>query len=137
MDTRVSLQEIDHEDVTFINPFNLKTRKFKVGQWIDLKDTIDQWLEAQVLIVEENRIFVHYNGWGRRWDEWIQTDSPRIATFRTYTVGMHRSDFMSPSPSNDPDAELQLPQIDTAEIAMEAGKLMEETALMMYEFARL
>lgn len=98
-----------------------------------------------MLIVEENRIFVHYNGWGRRWDEWIQTDSPRIATFRTYTVGMHRSDFMSPSPSNDPDAELQLyhecslssPQIDTAEIAMEAGKLMEETALMMYEFARL
>lgn len=59
-----------------------------------------------MLIVEPHAIFVHYNGWGRRWDEWVSKDSPRIATFRTYTVGSAHCDFMSPTPNNDPDADL-------------------------------
>lgn len=37
--------------------------------------------------IKDNMVFVHYNGWGRRWDEWIDIDSNRIAIFRTYTVG--------------------------------------------------
>jgi hypothetical protein len=31
----------------------IKVRKFFVGQWIDVKDTVAQWLEASVLQVEE------------------------------------------------------------------------------------
>ena len=29
---------------TFINPFNFSNRKLQLGQWIDVKDTIDQWV---------------------------------------------------------------------------------------------
>ena len=66
--------------------YDFSKRKLVIGQWIDVKDTIDQWLEAEVINVNESQVYVHYNGWGRRWDEWIDMNSPRIAAFRTYTV---------------------------------------------------
>lgn len=44
---------------------NPTRRRFFVGQWIDVKDTVNQWLEATVMnIMEaEQKMFVHYNGW--------------------------------------------------------------------------
>lgn len=46
---------------------NVPDRQFYAGQWIDVKDTVQQWLEATVMTVDQNRrlIFVHYNGWYR------------------------------------------------------------------------
>ena len=42
-----------------------ENRRFHVGQWIDVKDTVSQWLEATIVQVDEEgkRVFVHYNGW--------------------------------------------------------------------------
>lgn len=65
-----------------ITGFDFTKSKLEVGQWIDVKDTIDQWLEAQVIRVRNNQAYVHYNGWGTRWDEWIDFSSPRIAQFK-------------------------------------------------------
>lgn len=41
------------------------TRKYFVGQWLDVRDTVNQWLEATVMIVDnhQERLFIHYNGW--------------------------------------------------------------------------
>jgi uncharacterized ubiquitin-like protein YukD len=41
------------------------TRQFFVGQWVDVKDTVNQWLEATIMEVDQDqrRVFVHYNGW--------------------------------------------------------------------------
>jgi hypothetical protein len=41
------------------------TRKFYVGQWLDVKDTVNQWLEATVMDINagEQKLFIHYNGW--------------------------------------------------------------------------
>jgi len=76
-------------------------RRFFVSQWVDVKDTVNQWLEATVMEVddEQERIFVHYNGWPTRWDEWLPASSPRVAPFRTRTtnVTIHSS---SPAPTN-------------------------------------
>jgi len=30
-------------------------------------------------------LLIHYNGWPRRWDEWVRSDSPRIRPFRSRT----------------------------------------------------
>lgn len=40
-------------------------RRFFVGQWVDVRDTVHQWLEATVMDTNETerRLFVHYNGW--------------------------------------------------------------------------
>jgi hypothetical protein len=42
-----------------------RDRHYFVGQWVDVKDTVSQWLEATVMEVDEaeRKIFVHYNGW--------------------------------------------------------------------------
>ena len=54
-----------------VQAFNYSKRRMVVGQWIDVKDTIDQWLEATILEIKDDQIYVHYNGWAPRWDEWI------------------------------------------------------------------
>lgn len=48
------------EELTeYISPFNFSERKLKIGQWIDVKDTIDQWLEAQVIKVKNDQVYIH------------------------------------------------------------------------------
>lgn len=44
-------------------------------------------------------MYVHYNGWPVRWDEWISWDSPRVAPFRTRT--MHTSNTSNTLSNHD------------------------------------
>lgn len=62
--------------------------QYHQGQWLDVRDTVAQWLEATVLDVDHTarRLFVHYNAWPSRWDEWIDFGSPRLAPFRSRTL---------------------------------------------------
>ena len=90
-----------------IVPYDFSKAKYEVGQWVDVKDTIDQWLEAQVIQVRNNLALVHYNGWGTRWDEWIEFSSPRIAPFKTYTMQSSSSVFLSPYPHVPCDANVE------------------------------
>lgn len=48
--------------------------------------------------MQGEQVYVHYNGWGRRWDEWIDMNSTRIAPFRTHTVQSAYSMYLSPNP---------------------------------------
>lgn len=68
------------------SPFRQAERDYELGQWVDVKDTIDQWLEAEVIDKQGPQVLVHYNGWGARWDEWLPCDSPRVSFFRSRTV---------------------------------------------------
>ena len=81
-----------------------KKRRLIKGQWVDVKDTINEWLEAQVIDVKDNKAFIHYNGWGNRWDEWINMDSDRIQIFRSHTTQNTLFNYLSPFPSTKPDA---------------------------------
>eukprot|EP00511_Aplanochytrium_stocchinoi_P011638 CAMPEP_0204867678 /NCGR_PEP_ID=MMETSP1348-20121228/23733_1 /ASSEMBLY_ACC=CAM_ASM_000700 /TAXON_ID=215587 /ORGANISM="Aplanochytrium stocchinoi, Strain GSBS06" /LENGTH=763 /DNA_ID=CAMNT_0052020245 /DNA_START=120 /DNA_END=2411 /DNA_ORIENTATION=+ len=62
-------------------------RKFITGQWVDVLDTVNQWLEATIMNVSSDgrRVHIHYNAWGERWDEVLDANSNRIAPFRTKT----------------------------------------------------
>lgn len=66
-----------------LNVASRTRRYFVVGQWIDVLDTIEQWLEATIVRTDREFVLIHYNGWPQRWDEWLHVDSPRIAPFRT------------------------------------------------------
>ena len=33
--------------------FDFRSRQFEIGQWVDVKDTVDQWLEAQIIGLRE------------------------------------------------------------------------------------
>jgi hypothetical protein len=34
-------------------------------------DTVNKWLEATILVIRDEFVFIHYNGWGSNWDEWL------------------------------------------------------------------
>ena len=83
------------------NCFNINKRKLVLGQWIDVKDTVYEWLEAEVIDINEEKkeVFVHYNGWGARWDEWLPMDSDRIMPFRFHTRQLTALHTLSPYPN--------------------------------------
>ena len=41
-----------------MNCFNLDKRILVKGQWVDVKDTVEQWLDAQVMEVSEDNKMV-------------------------------------------------------------------------------
>lgn len=88
---------ISLSDSTFEN----STRKYFMGQWVDVKDTVNQWLEATILDINEpdGQVYVHYNGWPSRWDEWISVDSARLAPFRSRTRHVPNSNQTLPNPN--------------------------------------
>lgn len=90
-----------HRDFSSLHSaFDLGKRQFRLGQWVDVLDTVNQWLEAQVVEVREadQMVYINYNGWASRWDEWLECSSPRIELFRTYTKQGVYSAMQSPVP---------------------------------------
>ena len=90
-----------------IEAFDFSKSTYEVGEWVDVKDTINQWLEAQVIKVQNNKAYVHYNGWGARWDEWIEFSSPRMRNFKTYTLQTPLSFSVSPYPAIPCDSNIE------------------------------
>jgi hypothetical protein len=41
------------ENYKNIQQFKISERKYEIGTWLDVKDTIEQWLEAQVMNVND------------------------------------------------------------------------------------
>ena len=54
-------------------------RDLTVGSTIDAKDKSQLWYEAVIKNTNDNdELFVHYMGWGTKYDEWISRSSDRI-----------------------------------------------------------
>ena len=80
---------------------------FKVGQWVDIKDRYDTWIEGQITAINNNRIKVQYMGMPPNMNEWLEKKSERIALFRTYTSQKNLKNFYSlyPNKSNEYNRE--------------------------------
>jgi len=102
-----TIKNIFTTNETSMNP----TIDYKIGQWIDAKDNLDQWIEAQVMDIKENKIFIHFFGWGNTFNEWINKDSPRLALFRTYTLQSPFTKYYSPFPNKKEDGGLILTNV--------------------------
>jgi len=81
---------------------NLNTN-FKVGQWIDLRDRFDNWIEGQITEKRDHQIKVQYIGMAINMNEWLDTSSERIAPFRTYTIQKNLKNFFSLYPNKSPE----------------------------------
>ena len=103
-------KEKNYEEDFKMNCFDLNKRILAKGQWVDVKDTVDQWLDAQVIEVsDDNKMAkIHYNHWSTRWDEWINTNSPRIMPFRYHTRQSTLTNYHSPFPNKKPDMGVTL-----------------------------
>ena len=75
---------------------------YKVGQWVDIRDRYDNWIEGQITGISNNRIKVQYMGMAPNMNEWIEMKSERVALFRTYTSQKNLKNFYSlyPNKSN-------------------------------------
>ena len=88
------------------NIYNINNLRLKVGQWVDVQDLTQQWLEAQVLDLRNERAYIQYFGMSTSWNEWININSSRIAGFRTYTTQSPYNKFYSPCPNTKPETDL-------------------------------
>jgi hypothetical protein len=52
--------------------------KFYLGQYLDVKDSVNKWANAEVLYVRQDNIYIHYTGWSAKYDEYINKNSERI-----------------------------------------------------------
>lgn len=65
-------------------------RDFEEGDVVDCCDSVGNWYEAVVIDVEEDQVFIHYEGWPNLWDEHISVQSSRLAPLRTHSVAQAR-----------------------------------------------
>lgn len=56
-----------------------------VGDRVDVMDSSFIWCVAIVREILNNSIRVHFDGWGKEYDEYIPLESHRLAKFGFYT----------------------------------------------------
>jgi hypothetical protein len=62
---------------------------YKIGVVIDCLDTEKYWRVAKIAQINDadETVFVQYEGWESKWDEWISKNSPRLAPQGTKVTG--------------------------------------------------
>ena len=55
------------------NPSPSAAAPFFIGQFVEARDMMDDWLPATITRIdaENNRVYVHFEGWASKYDEWI------------------------------------------------------------------
>ena len=72
------------EELEALDPAERKWREdLGIKSKVDVLDSYDHWCEATVEKASPSHVFVHYDYWSSRWDEWISRASPRLARSRT------------------------------------------------------
>ncbi|KAG7394591.1 hypothetical protein PHYBOEH_004977 [Phytophthora boehmeriae] len=124
----VETQEIQEqaEETTTTTAVQRGQRQFFVGQWLDVKDTVNQWLESTVMDIADGKVLIHYHGWPTRWDEWIDFDSDRIAAFRTRTLHTQTAQRMSPVPTTRVPSAPRVGDNDVRRMVVDVRNLMRE-----------
>jgi hypothetical protein len=61
-----------------------------VGSMLDALDSVGMWYPSRVDQTSARYgVLVHFIGWERKWDTWIQRSSPRLAEVGTHTTTAH------------------------------------------------
>jgi len=75
---------------------DLESRVFKVDDWIDVRDSTEDWLPGQIKEISGARVLVAYDGWAPAWNEWLDKADPRIQKLGTYTTEIQRQNIGKP-----------------------------------------
>lgn len=46
----------------------LQQYHFNLGQNLDVKDTTNKWVNAEIIYIKDNHLYVHYSGWSTKYD---------------------------------------------------------------------
>lgn len=59
-----------------------------VGSYVDAMDSSQRWLAASIKEVDPAKgVFVQFDGWSNKWNEWLSMRSSRLAPFRRHSRG--------------------------------------------------
>jgi len=79
--------ELDRKDTVYDSDELLENRHFDKDEKVDGLDTDLNWLTAQVIETHPGKgLFVKYDGWSDKWNEWMAPWSPRVAKLNLMTV---------------------------------------------------
>eukprot|EP00617_Octactis_speculum_P022528 CAMPEP_0185756560 /NCGR_PEP_ID=MMETSP1174-20130828/14983_1 /TAXON_ID=35687 /ORGANISM="Dictyocha speculum, Strain CCMP1381" /LENGTH=526 /DNA_ID=CAMNT_0028435567 /DNA_START=44 /DNA_END=1624 /DNA_ORIENTATION=+ len=98
---------------TRIAPFASETYQIpggvlKHGQRIEVLDTTNKWIEAEVIDTSLDQVKIHYKGWHAKFDEYIPRTSPRIRPYgRHKNLSKRRPPHISRQTSLDKGTEPQ------------------------------
>ena len=53
----------------------------RLNHRIEVRDTMGQWIEAEVIAVYPQAVRIHYHNWDAKWDEDLPKDSGRIRAY--------------------------------------------------------
>ena len=65
-------------------------QSFHEGDRVDVMDVRGRWYGGIVREVEGEEVRVGYEGWSKKWDQWIEVRSERLAPFGTKTKPQQR-----------------------------------------------
>lgn len=68
---------------TSYDPFS----DFKIGSFIDAKDSVNNWCVATITEINDNKVTVSFDGWSSKWKDTHLMRGPKIAPFRRYSYG--------------------------------------------------
>jgi hypothetical protein len=62
---------------------------YEKGDIVEARDKFNKWYTAEILDIAEGKVFIHYQGWPSKWDEWIPNSESgdRLAPVLTNTNG--------------------------------------------------
>jgi len=90
-----------------------------------------------VMEISETQIFVHYNGWPNRWDEWIDKNSNRVAAFRSVTLHSPLSPYLCPTPVSRLENPPNTGSEDIQKVTSDVCNMMEAALPMMQKIQAL
>jgi len=64
-------------------------QEFEVNDQIDAKDSQGKWYQGTIREVKPEKLFVHFDGWESKYDEWIPKVGDRLAPKNTHTQGAY------------------------------------------------
>jgi len=77
-------KEVDSEGASD-SDLDFSDRVLHLHDYVDVRDTANNWLCAQIIQCDGPKVLVHYEGWPDRWNEWIDVFDKRIRNLNTYT----------------------------------------------------
>jgi len=78
--------ELDRKNTVYDSDELLEDRKFVKDEKVDALDTDINWINAQVIETHPVKgVYVKYEDWSDKWNEWISSSSPRVARANTLT----------------------------------------------------
>ena len=60
---------------------------FHAGENVDVLDSVNKWMNAEVMFVCPASIYIHYTGWSIKYDEEVPLNSARV--LKQWQPGKH------------------------------------------------